>query len=333
MITLAPAKSTERPAVSSAAVGPAHQLGPIAAEDQERVVDADAEPDQDQERPGVVRDGDHVGQQRDEPDGRPGRENRRDQGQARREDGPEHEEQDDERRQQPGGLRSGTLTALDLPDALSGELDLQAVGLVRFGDCHELLVRLGRRGTLLALERDRDQRESAVGRDRALFRGRRDDALDPVDRFQVGGQGRDVGVGVPAALVVEHDGDAVAGQVRSVLLEEVGDLLRLGAGQRDVTAVGVVVSDRLRRDGRPGEHGDPADECDPVVPPGEAGEPLHGRGGAPTSGGGRAGCRGRCRGVHAADRRGGRPAGSSAGRRQASRRPARSPRARPRSST
>ena len=134
MITVIPAKSTARPAVSTAAIAAVARLEAFveavaeAGEDEERVVDADAEPDHRRQLGREVGGVEDVGAERDQAEADAEREQRRDDRQPHRDHRAEGEQQDHDRGQQPD--REGGVAFFfwsDFLDRLAAELDLQAV--------------------------------------------------------------------------------------------------------------------------------------------------------------------------------------------------------------
>ena len=134
MTTVVPANSTERPAVSMAMpidsrrVVPGVQLLAVAGDDEQRVVDADAEADHDAEERREVGDGEDVRQQGDDRHADADAEQRVADRQPHREHRPEREDQDDdgERETEHLGRRR-----LERGEDLTAELDLHTVDLRR----------------------------------------------------------------------------------------------------------------------------------------------------------------------------------------------------------
>ena len=106
MITVMPAKSTARPAVSTAAIAACAGLEPLvepvaeAGEDEERVVDADAEADHRRQLRRELGGVEDVGAERDQAEADAEGEERGEERQAHRHDRAEGEQQDDDRGQQ-----------------------------------------------------------------------------------------------------------------------------------------------------------------------------------------------------------------------------------------
>ena len=131
-----PANSTARPAVSiacttdsraSSKVGPGRRVGLAEArEDEQRVVDPDAEPDHRGELGGEVGRVDDVREQRDHAEAGAEAEQRGDDRQAHRDQRAERQQQHDDRREQPDGRGDAEAGLLGRLDRLAAELDLQA---------------------------------------------------------------------------------------------------------------------------------------------------------------------------------------------------------------
>jgi hypothetical protein len=132
MMTVLPANSTVRPAVSSAeraaccGSGAADQFAAVAGEQQQRVVDAHAYADQDHQRDGVVGHSDHMRGQDHQPDGAAGREHRDDDGDARGQQRTEQQHQDGQGGEQPGALGGPAGGLFRAPDGVAAQFDPQA---------------------------------------------------------------------------------------------------------------------------------------------------------------------------------------------------------------
>ena len=147
MITVIPAKSTARPAVSTASIAAVARLQPLveavaeAGEDEQRVVDADAEPDHRRQLRRELGGVEDVGAERDQAEADAEREQRGDDRQPHRHHRAEGDQQDHDRRQQAdreGGVAAFFFGA-DFLDRLAAELDLQAVAVGASGDRDHLL--------------------------------------------------------------------------------------------------------------------------------------------------------------------------------------------------
>ena len=140
MITVTPAKRTARPAVSTAAIAASRLLQPLveavaeAGEDEERVVDADAEPDHQRQLRRELGRVEDVGAERDQAEADAEREQRGEDRQAHRDDRAEGEQQDHDRREQADHERGvAFFFGADFLDRLAAELDLEAVAARRLG--------------------------------------------------------------------------------------------------------------------------------------------------------------------------------------------------------
>ena len=131
MITVAPAKTTARPAVSmlvrtASCTSPCVEV--VLAEPgdyEQRVVDADSEPDHRRELRGEVRHIDDVRSETREADAGSQTEQRRDDRQAHCHERPEGDEQHDDRREQPDRRCGADGRLLHLFDRLPSERHLQ----------------------------------------------------------------------------------------------------------------------------------------------------------------------------------------------------------------
>ena len=149
MQTVIPANSTARPDVSSVdhrrlRAEAAQQALPVAGDDEQRVVDADAEPDQQRQLRAERRHVDHVREQADDRDAGAEREARGEQRQHHRQQRAEDDEQDDRRGEE---AERGAARALlvGLLDRLPAELDLQPVPVGRLRPVDDALDRRDRR--------------------------------------------------------------------------------------------------------------------------------------------------------------------------------------------
>ena len=100
-----------------------------AREDEQRVVDPDAEPDHRGELGGEVGRVDDVREQRDRPEPGAEAEQRRDDRQAHRDHRAERQQQDDDRREQPDRRGDAEARLLGRLDRLAAELDLRGPAL------------------------------------------------------------------------------------------------------------------------------------------------------------------------------------------------------------
>ena len=176
-MTVLPAKATAEPDVApSARWTPRRhalaQLRAVAGDDEERVVDPDAEPDHRREGRGDRGDLDQVPEQADEREAAGEAEDRRRDREAHRDDGPEGEEQDDHRGQDSDRLARAGARLRDRLAEVAADADLEPrVGRGRGRiDDHVRLVQGQRRGAVG--ERHRDVADRLVVGERVLA-GRR----------------------------------------------------------------------------------------------------------------------------------------------------------------
>ena len=273
--TVEPANSTERPAVSMAVRVAARTLragGALAAEaadDQQGVIDADAEGDHHRQRRGEVGDVEDRRGGEDERHRQPDRRERHDQRHGHRGQRAQHEQEHDDGDGDADELAGALWRLLGDLDGLAPELDLQAACRPRLGGVDDALdvglVEL----VGLAVEEHRRECHLPVARDgarpgeRALHRGYVGQALDAVH------DGVDLRVALSTGEApVAHGEDDLAGVpglLGEALLEEVEGALGLGPRQREV------VDEPAARSGgegeRRGDGGDPGghDEAAAVV--------------------------------------------------------------------
>ena len=180
MTTVVPATSTECPAVVTASttasrgVFPARQRRAVAGEDQQRVVDADAEPEhaRDRSRPvGHVHD---RGEQPDQRRGDPEAEQRGDDRQPGGDERPERQDQHERGDQQADRL-GGQLALLGGGDHLAAHLDAQPVSAARAVSAERDQALAGRVGDAVGLlgQRQPRDRDRPVARDLGRARPRR----------------------------------------------------------------------------------------------------------------------------------------------------------------
>ena len=228
---------------------------PEPGQDEQRVIDADPDPDQPGHRRGPVGDVDDVGEQDDQA---PGRDAEADEGDRERQAGGDHraegDQQHDRGPEEPDPLRAARL--LRLVDRIPAELDLQPVAAVLLGCGDQLLAVL-----LVDVPAVGRQRENGRS-DRAVLRvpDRGDVLGDVIDLLGLGEEGVDAlpgGGAVGAGLVLPDDVDLLAGVAVEPLLGELARRLRLRARR---VVVGLVL---------PGQRGAHADDHDRRRDPGE----------------------------------------------------------------
>jgi hypothetical protein len=194
-------------------------------QDEQRVIDADPDPDQPRDRRGPVGDVDHVGEQHDQASRR---DTEADQGDRQRQAGGDHrakgDQQHDRGPEEPEPLRAARL--LRLIDRIPAELDRKAIAAVVLGGGDQLLAVL--LGDLPAVDRQRQRGRS----DRAVLRvpDRGDVLGDVIDLLGLGEEGVEAlpgGGAVGAGLVLPNDVDLLAGVALEPLLGELARRLRL----------------------------------------------------------------------------------------------------------
>ncbi len=266
----------------------------IAGDDEQGVVDADAEADHRAERDREVGHRHHVGQQGDDPRAERHAEQRHADRQAHREHRTEGDDQDDDREREADQFR---LRRLELAEGLTTDLDLEPVDLGRrhrlaasgvrqfgFGQRFDLapdLLRAHLADRLVEVEAgvgDQAGRVSLGCDEPALLAlhavgAGHVDAVDGIDLVEQCGHRR-LHLGVVDALIgLEHDGagDAAA-EPAEVLVERVEAVLRLRVGDREGAArFGADRADRAEHDD---QHGEPGPEHDPAATEAEPSEPL-----------------------------------------------------------
>ena len=249
-----------------------------ARDDEEGVVDADAEPDHQRELGGEV---DHVDEVAAEPDhaeaGAEAEERRHDR-QAHREQRAEAEQQDDHGGQEADSGREADARLLGLLDRLAAELDLQGGRARGLGRRDHAVDRRLRQLVRALVELDGGEADRARLRD-GVRAGRvgAHDAGDVRQTRDAHEQRRDHRarrrVGELAVRRPEDDLVGVAGLRREAALEQVDRALRVGVRKREV--VRVPLADRLR-DGEDADgEDDPGDDDDPAMCDRPAGQLQH----------------------------------------------------------
>ena len=250
----------------------------VAGDDEERVIDADAEPDHQRQLRREVGHAQHPAAQTDQTD--PGAEpeqGRRDR-QAHRQQRAEADQQHDDRRPDPDQERVADRRLLGLLDRLPAQLDAQARGAG--GRRHvDHPLRRGRGEDVRALvEGDRREADRAVPGDRPASRrvraGHRGDvrqARDPAEHLLDLRTHRRRGQ--RAARRAHDDLVGVARLGGEAAGEQVGRPLRVGARQREV--VREVAADDVRDRQRADEDGDPERDHQAAVIGRPAGEGEH----------------------------------------------------------
>jgi hypothetical protein len=186
-MTVPPANSTARPDVFSARMQAASGSRP--ADDEQRVVDPDAEADERGEDGRERRDVDRVGEQTGEAQAAPEREHRGDQRQQRRPQRAERDREHDRRREEADELaRTAALRLAGLLDPATAELHLQAVAARGLSGVDQLVVGglrdVGDR--LLAVHVHVGERDRAVFGDLARGRALSERAVDALDMRPLG---------------------------------------------------------------------------------------------------------------------------------------------------
>ena len=290
------------------------QRGAVAGDDEEHVVDPDADADHRGHLRREVGHLEHVGQQRDEAQADAEADDRDEDRQAHGQQRAEADEQDQRRHQEADAL-GAELGLLGTAEREAGQLDLQvrAIDLLAQGD-ERLRVRVLVVGDGL-VEAKRAVGDGAPRRDLAgaLRRERRDhrahvgllaELVEDVADRRLHGRVVD---GL-ALLRLEHDVDVVAGRAANPLFEQVLRLLgvRAGRGEREV----VVATEGARAEDGGDQQDDPQQQHPSpaaVGPVGETDEQRRaGRRGAPgRRHSHRMGSSGRCFGSREYGRRGG----------------------------
>ena len=215
----------------------------MTGDDEEGVVDADAQPDEHAEHRGEVGDGHDVAEQHDAGVGGADAGERGGDGQQRGGERAEGEEQHDGGHQHADDLGEVAAGGLGAGDGGAAEFDLEAGGLGGLGGVHHG-VRLGGGDVLgLLVEGDGGVRGVAVGTDASgalavVGAGHGGHAGQAGDLVERGGHGLlDVRGADGAGGGVPDDGVAVAGEAGEALLQQLHGAPGLGAG--DVVVVGV----------------------------------------------------------------------------------------------
>jgi hypothetical protein len=251
-----------------------------AGEDEERVVDADPEPDHRRQLGGEVGGVEDVRPERDEAEADPQREERGEDRQPHRDRGAEGEEQDDHRGAQPDQERGVAFGLAHLLDRLAAEVDLRVGPGHGFGWRHRCFDRLLVQFVALLVELDRRVGDLAVGGDRRVAPARvgAGDAGHVRHRLDLGEGGRHA---PPHRRRLDPHGGAeddrrrFARLRREALFEQLHRPLRVRGRQLEVFREG--------RAGRAGgeaddeEGRDPADYHRLAVRRGPVGEATHGR--------------------------------------------------------
>ena len=283
MITVMPANSTARPLVSidsttaSSTLSPSLQALPVAGDDEQGVVDADAEADHRHHRRREVGHRDDVAEQRDEGRGDAEAEQGGADRQAHRQHRTEGQDEDDDGGDDAEISLSGQL---ELAEQVTAVLDRQALdGRLLLAEVLDLLAEVGDLLEASVGDVELGEGDRAVGADllRVVVRaGDRHAVLrgGEVDRASSAPPSTS-GSSTPcsALTTICAENPARFGVVR---LEQLLDVLGLAVGQREVGAV-------VRADGAgdgvdDDEQGDPGPDDDPAVADAGAGEGgQHGR--------------------------------------------------------
>ncbi len=295
MQTVAPAKTTARPVVATAAGGgrvhgeALFQSGAMPGDDEQGVVDADAEADEHAEHGGEVGDGHDVAEQHDPGVGDADADQGGGDGQQGGGEGAEGEEEDDGGDGHPdefGGVQRGRLGE---GDGGAAHLDLEPVAVGSVRGVHHGLGLGGADVAGLRGEGDGGVGGAAVLADAAAGPGARlgvrpgdgGDAGQVRDAVQGVGHGLlDVGGAHGAVGGVPDDGVAVAREAGEAPFDEGGGLAGLGAAGRVV--VGVRRSGQPRGGAGTTEDEQPEQDGQEAVVHAPAGECGHGR--APSGG-------------------------------------------------
>jgi hypothetical protein len=258
-------------------VEPRLQTLAVAGDDEQRVVDADADADHGAERDGEVGDRHHVRQQRDDAGADADAEQRDPDRQAHRQHRAERDDQDDDGEREADQLGLG---GLELRQRLTADLDLEPVDLrCELGDLGADLRRLGLGdvvGQVDAGDRHTAGQLALGGDQTALLalRGVRTGERHPLD---LGDLGEELGhhrfhLGVVDALLgAEHDrAGQTAPEPAEVLVERVEARFRLRVGNRERAVARC--ADRSDEGEHGDEHRDPGAEDEPAAPEAEAAE-------------------------------------------------------------
>ncbi len=258
---------------------PVGEGGAEAGQDEQGVVDADADPDQAGDRGRPVGDVDHVGEQHDQAAGGDAEAEEGDQErQAGRDDRAEGDQQHDRGAEEAEALGAGRL--LRGVDRIAAELDLEAVAAVLLSGGDQLLAAL--LGDVPARDRQRQRRRAdlAVLRDPDVGRGG-----DVLDLLGLGEEGVDAllrGGALSAGRVLPDDVDLLPGVAAEAVLGQHARSLRLRPRR---VVVGVVLAGQRGADaddhderGDPGQHHAAAAAIGDVC---ETGEMTSHQGGAP----------------------------------------------------
>ena len=237
-----------------------------AGQDQERVVDPDADPDHARDRGGKTGDVHGRSQEADHQDREPEPEERDHNRQPNRHDRAEGDQEDDRGRDQTDEL--GAPTLLRVPDRRAPELDSQPVAGRRLGHRDQARRRFGRHVQGGAVELEASQRDCAVARDaRRLGTGDALETLDPGQEALDAGEDRRV-AGAGARL--PHHVDRVARGAGEALGDQIGRSLRFRSTRCEL---GGELPGKARGHGdRGGEHGDPHEHHPAAAAVGEVSE-------------------------------------------------------------
>ena len=215
-----------------------------AGEDEQRVVDADAEADHRRELGGEVGRVDNVREEGDQAETGAEAEQRRDDRQPHRDHRAERDQQHDNRCEQADGRGDPEAGLLGLLDGLPAELDVQPGPRGRFRGVHDSFGGALGKQVRFFVEDDRREGDPAVRGDRATRGGAavRADHLRDVrllgdfreHRFHVLAHRRVVD---GAVVDLEDDGVAIPGLGAEAVPQQVGGALGVRVGQREVVRV------------------------------------------------------------------------------------------------
>ena len=253
----------------------------MAGDDEQGVVDPDAEADQHPEDRGEADNGEDVAQQAGEgvADAN-GDQSRHDRG-DRREQCAERQAEHDQGEDHPEGGAVGRLLGLDVLDRLAGEGDRKVRPLGGLGGIDHRLDRIARK--VLGLEVEADRREGDLpipadlaGAARPVGAGHAHNVGKPADlgehRLDLGAHRRRDDRPGPG---LNHDLVGIARSAREVVPEDGEGLGRGAVGQGDIG--GVVDPGGLAHGGEQDQREKPPNEDEPAVPEAPASETGHQR--------------------------------------------------------
>ncbi len=281
-MTVIPANTTDRPAVPMAidtavrGIAAVGEFGTVPSDDQQRVVDAHAEADHRGDRTRPFGHVDDVGEQASGGEADTDAEQRRGEREAHRDQRPERDQQDDRSDEQswPLGADAG---GLGVVDRLAGELDLHTIGTCRGSQVDHLGCDIDRELCAGAVELHSGVAGRAVRRHLAsAIRIPRCDDADDVRHLsntfdQWFGDGKDAGR-CHAIVVVDDNGDRVAGLRRESLVEKLDGGLRVRSGRQEVLLV--LAAERRCRDVDRDQDEDPRSDDDATMLEGPGGDAL-----------------------------------------------------------